>query len=34
MNKDLTQSRIDRQSILNNPFALEKAQEELELKGV
>ncbi|MBK5076387.1 DNA-binding protein [Lactococcus lactis] len=34
MNKDLTQSSIDRQSILNNPFALEKAQEELELKGI
>lgn len=34
MNKDLTQSSIDRQSILNNPFALEKAQEEFSLSGL
>ncbi|WP_338976386.1 DNA-binding protein [Lactococcus petauri] len=34
MERDLTQSSIDRQSILNNPFALEKAQKEFNLEGM
>jgi hypothetical protein len=34
MNKDLTNSDIDRQNILNNPFAISALQEQLDIKGV
>ena len=34
MNKDLTTSAIDRQNILNNPFALQTIQENLDIKFV
>lgn len=34
MNKDLTQSLVDRQNVLNNPFALQKAQKEFDLEGM
>ncbi len=34
MNKDLTQSLVDRQNLLNNPFALKEAQKEFDLEGI
>lgn len=34
MDKDLTQSLIDRQNVLNNPFALQKAKKEFDLEGM
>ncbi|MCH1712936.1 DNA-binding protein [Lactococcus petauri] len=34
MERDLTQSSIERQIVLNNPFALEKAQKEFNLEGM
>ncbi len=34
MNKNLTNSDIDRQNILNNPFATEEIQKEIGLKGL
>ena len=32
--KDLTNSNIDRQNILNNPYALQEVQKVIGLKGV
>ena len=34
MAKDLTTSQIDRQNILNNPYALQKVQENLDIQFV
>ncbi len=34
MNKDLTNSQIDRKNVLNNSFAIEKIQQQYQLKGI
>ena len=34
MNKDLTKSDIDRQNILNNPYAVEEIQRATQLQGI
>ncbi|MDP8207297.1 MAG: DNA-binding protein [Candidatus Electryonea clarkiae] len=34
MNKNLTQSQIDRQNVLNNPYALKEIQNAVEIKGI